>query len=193
MLEDLPHLCSSGDYSQITEALVRMEKFRFLCAVNNDVCGTVGINHLILNELGILPTGSRGWQPGTMLMIKENDFRSSLCNGDCGIVTREDAGNGSGEKIFVRFTCCPERRFTLSELPPHECGFAISVHKAQGSGYEDVFFILPGYNSRVLDRKLFYTGITRAAKHVEIWGSVDEMRFALTNNRTHASNLFQRT
>ncbi|MCJ7698028.1 MAG: ATP-binding domain-containing protein, partial [Thermoplasmata archaeon] len=37
----------------------------------------------------------------------------------------------------------------------------ISVHKAQGSEFDDVFFILPNKKSNLLSKELFYTGITR--------------------------------
>jgi exodeoxyribonuclease V alpha subunit len=76
-------------------------------------------------------------------------------------------------------------------LPAHECGFAISVHRSQGSGYKKVTFLLPGYESAVLCRELLYTGITRAAKEIELWGSRDELLFALKNSRERSSNLFK--
>ena len=75
-------------------------------------------------------------------------------------------------------------------LPRHECGFAITVHKAQGSGYKEAVVILPGCNSEVLQRKLIYTGITRAAKYLELWGTPEELLFALKNEERSSVNLF---
>jgi exodeoxyribonuclease V alpha subunit len=50
-----------------------------------------------------------------------------------------------------------------------ELAYAISVHKAQGSDFDNVYFILPKKKSRLLSKELFYTGITRAKKHTTLF------------------------
>ena len=45
----------------------------------------------------------------------------------------------------------------------------MTVHKSQGSEFENILMILPDRESPVLTRELIYTGITRAMKNVEIW------------------------
>jgi len=50
-----------------------------------------------------------------------------------------------------------------------ELGYAISVHKAQGSEFERVYFILPKNKQTLLSTELLYTGITRAQKHLTIF------------------------
>lgn len=47
-------------------------------------------------------------------------------------------------------------------LPPHETAFAMTVHKAQGSEFDEVLVLLPAQRSRVLTRELLYTALTRA-------------------------------
>jgi exodeoxyribonuclease V alpha subunit len=59
--------------------------------------------------------------------------------------------------------------FTPLQLPGHESAFATTVHKAQGSGFQKVVLIWPGGNPALLTREMLYTGITRAARRVEIW------------------------
>lgn len=49
-----------------------------------------------------------------------------------------------------------------------ELAYAISVHKAQGSEFEKVYFILPKHKKALLTRELFYTGLTRATSHCTI-------------------------
>lgn len=46
-----------------------------------------------------------------------------------------------------------------------ELAYAISVHKAQGSEFDRVYFILPKSRTALLSPELFYTGITRASQH----------------------------
>lgn len=49
-----------------------------------------------------------------------------------------------------------------------ELAYAISVHKAQGSEFERVYFIVPKYKKALLSREMFYTGITRATRHCTV-------------------------
>lgn len=190
-LKELPQLCRSGDPGQIRRALEIADSSKFICAVNRGRYGTVEVNNCLLNELGITPVNNGEWLPGTALLITANDRHTGLRNGDIGIVTLEKIGTENLPQRCVRFSSCPEKCFPLSGLPAHECGFAISVHRSQGSGYNKVTFLLPGYDSAVLCRELLYTGITRAAKEIELWGSRDELLFALKNSRERSSNLFK--
>jgi exodeoxyribonuclease V alpha subunit len=51
-------------------------------------------------------------------------------------------------------------------LPPHETAFAMTVHKAQGSEFDELLLLLPQQRSRVLTRELLYTALTRARSRV---------------------------
>ena len=46
----------------------------------------------------------------------------------------------------------------------------MTVHKSQGSEFENALLLLPDMASPVMTRELIYTGITRAKKSVEVWG-----------------------
>ena len=46
----------------------------------------------------------------------------------------------------------------------------MTVHKAQGSEFDDVMVILPPEGSRVLTRELLYTAMTRARQRVSVCG-----------------------
>lgn len=46
-----------------------------------------------------------------------------------------------------------------------ELAYAISTHKAQGSEFKRVYFIVPKHKKGLLSRELFYTGLTRAQYH----------------------------
>ncbi|MBW2616495.1 MAG: ATP-binding domain-containing protein, partial [Deltaproteobacteria bacterium] len=56
-------------------------------------------------------------------------------------------------------------------LPEHETVYAMTVHKSQGSEFDRVLLLLPDRDTPVLTRELIYTGITRARKGVEVWGT----------------------
>lgn len=49
-----------------------------------------------------------------------------------------------------------------------ELAYCISVHKAQGSEFNRVYYILPKSKKSLLSTELLYTGITRAQKHLTL-------------------------
>jgi exodeoxyribonuclease V alpha subunit len=68
------------------------------------------------------------------------------------------------------------RRKDLAKL---DRGWAISVHKAQGSGFQHV--VIPIVESRLLDRTLVYTAVTRAVQSVVLVGDEAQLRAAIEN------------
>ena len=70
------------------------------------------------------------------------------------------------------------------EVDDLRLAYAMSVHKAQGSEYAVVIMpLVPGHYI-MLQRKPFYTAITRAKKQVYLAGSKKAMQMAVTNDRT---------
>jgi hypothetical protein len=82
-----------------------------------------------------------------------------LANGEIGTVAQME-----GKWLKVVFAGRPGVTFSYtasrSEQPSLELAYALSVHKAQGSDFGVVFFILP--ETQMLSRELLYTGLTRA-------------------------------
>ena len=95
--------------------------------------------------------------PHRPLLITENDPRLGLYNGDVGIVVEHE---GSLRAAFVDGSGL--RLLSPPRLPPHETVFAMSIHKSQGSEFDDVVVVLPDATSPLLTRELLYTAVTRA-------------------------------
>jgi exodeoxyribonuclease V alpha subunit len=115
---------------------------------------------------------------GKPLLVSRNDYQAQLFNGDIGVVLPDPNDTGQGQ-LWAWFigTNGQARRVSLGRLPEHELAYAMTVHKAQGSQFEDVLFVLPDRDSPVLTRELIYTAATRASGRVEIWFS-DEILMA---------------
>lgn len=77
-------------------------------------------------------------------------------------------------------------------LTNYENGFAMSIHKSQGSEYDKVSMVLVEKENRVLTKELVYTGITRAKKCVEVVSSDQVLRYALSHSVVRESGLSQR-
>ena len=72
------------------------------------------------------------------------------------------------------------RALTVEMLTDVELGFAITVHKAQGSQWSRI--IIPVTASRLLDRTLLYTALTRAQTQVILIGDIDSARRAVESS-----------
>src|SRR5471032_3037780 len=71
-----------------------------------------------------------------------------------------------------------ERRpITVEMLPDLELGYALTIHKSQGSQWKRIIVVLTG--SRMLDRTLIYTAITRAQEQVIILGDEAAVKAAV--------------
>ena len=68
------------------------------------------------------------------------------------------------------------RSFPTAALPELETAYAMTVHKSQGSEFEDIVLILPDIDTRILTKELLYTGITRTRQHITLWASEASIR-----------------
>ena len=85
-----------------------------------------------------------------------------------------------------------ERRPRLvapARLPPHESFFAVTVHRAQGSEYDEVAVVLGPAESRVATRELLYTAVTRARRRVVVYGSEESVAGAVDRATERYSGL----
>jgi len=96
---------------------------------------------------------------------KLEDNLDYIANGEVGLVAT--TGNtGSGDFLEIAFSTQPQvtYRFYAGQVNDNlELAYALTVHKAQGSDFDYVFFILPEKAS-TLSRELLYTGLTRFRK-----------------------------
>ncbi|GGK16747.1 RecBCD enzyme subunit RecD [Luteimonas terricola] len=179
----LAHWASLAEASDPAEALVRASRLRILTAVREGPQGARGLNARIEDMLagtrrgaGLASAASRYFH-GRLLLVTENSYRHRLFNGDIGICLRDDSGT-----LMAWFPGDDPRNprpFHPAALPAHDSAFAMTVHKAQGSEFDEVWLVLPERYNRVLSRELVYTGITRARRMLHVAGSVDVIGMAL--------------
>ena len=71
--------------------------------------------------------------------------------------------------------------YERKELDALTLGYAITVHKSQGSEYPAVVLVLTTQHAIMLQRNLLYTAITRARKLLVLIGTEKAVRMALRN------------
>jgi exodeoxyribonuclease V alpha subunit len=167
-----------------------------LTAVREGEAGSRTLNARIAQALQKPGAREDGFFHGRLVMIRENSYRHGLYNGDVGLVWRDDdgsPGSGPGQALRVWFeTAAGPRAWLPAALPTHESAFALTVHKSQGSEFDDVLLALPERSVRVSSRELLYTAITRARRSLALWAKEDVLAEAIARRAQRWSGLAAR-
>ena len=114
---------------------------------------------------------------GIPIMVTKNTPERKLFNGDVGVTVK---GPNGMVVLFPRgqkTVACP-----VALLPEHELAYAMTVHKSQGSEFENVMVVLPDdARHPLLTRQIVYTGITRAKKRAVVMGTEDALKTAISH------------
>ena len=183
----MQHITDHDDADKIFHAF---DSFRVLCATRTGLSGVDFLNRLMEEffKKGMNVPQNRSLYPGKAIMITENDYSRQLFNGDMGILLPDQEALDHWSFYFRT----PEntnlfRKISPYSLPKHEKAFAMTIHKSQGSEYDQVFLFLPHHHSPILTRELLYTGITRTQKGLAIFASKDIFAASLARrNRRHS-------
>ena len=116
------------------------------------------------------------------ILITENNYSLDLYNGDTGVILKNpdfDAADETKKRLpplLAYFSAtnaqdasAPPRVFVPDMLPVHETAWAMTIHKSQGSQFDDVLVVLPQRDNPVVGCELIYTAITRAKRRAELW------------------------
>ncbi|WP_132998627.1 exodeoxyribonuclease V subunit alpha [Luteimonas arsenica] len=189
----LAHWAAMADAADPAEALARANRLRILTAVREGPQGARAVNARIEDLLagtrrggGPASTASR-WFHGRLLLVTENSYRHRLFNGDVGICLRDSGGTLMA--WFPGDDPAKPRPFHPASLPAHDSAFAMTVHKAQGSEFDEVWLVLPERGNRVLSRELVYTGMTRARDRLHVAGNAGVIAEALARHAGRWSGL----
>jgi exodeoxyribonuclease V alpha subunit len=187
LAQALPAYRSLLDAPDVASALQRAREFRILCAVREGPSGSATINALVSRALDPL-RGGQGWFRGRLLLVTENSYRQQLFNGDIGIAWPDE----QGEMRAWFDTETGPRAWLPAAIPAHESAFAMTVHKAQGSEFGEVAFVLPERGARVISRELIYTGLTRCRRSVTLWATEAVLREGIARRAQRWSGLAER-
>ncbi|MGA1862219.1 exodeoxyribonuclease V subunit alpha [Deferribacter thermophilus] len=146
-----------------------IDKLKVLTPYRKGVFGSENLNFIIDKKLKELFDG-KDWYNGKQVIINKNDYLNDLYNGDMGIVEVED---NKSYFLFYDLNSKEYRKIAESLVSGYELGYVLTVHKSQGSEFDDVYFVLGNKDSEMLTRELVYTAITRGKDRVVIAGSKD--------------------
>jgi len=149
--------------------LAAFSDFQVLSATRKGLNSVDDINLRVreqLAKLGLIK--SRGdWYVGRPVMITQNDAVLQLYNGDIGICL-QDPENNRQLMVFFLYADGTVRKYFPARLPYCETVFSMTIHKSQGSEFDEVLLVLPEKINPILTKELIYTGITRAKKMIKV-------------------------
>jgi exodeoxyribonuclease V alpha subunit len=130
--------------------------------VHRGPAGTVALNAGLKKELNPGPGATSGFDVGDRVVATANHLDDGFANGEVGVVTAITDG-----VLTVDFGAGPVL------VPPRAQGdlvhgWAITVHRAQGSEWPAVVSVVPPEASGMLSRPLVYTAWTRAQRHLSV-------------------------
>ena len=204
-----------GDAAAVAAAFGR---FRVLAAVRAGPRGVAALNRHVEARLrarlaplhaALAADPQTPWLAGRAVMVLRNDPLLRLANGDVGFVL---PGAGGRPQVFFEDAGGGWRALDPHRLPPCETAFAGTVHKAQGSEFDQVLLLLPAQPGRGMSppgrpkgeyrraqpegtpvsRELLYTALTRARRHVTVAAGAAAVGAAVANRGLRASGLIDR-
>lgn len=159
-VDDGSELCS-----HLSAVFDRMVKDQILCIQHGGGRGTQYIRD-VFSSKNHRSDNTEAYASGQRLLVKENLRGLDLYNGDVGLVMHL---KGSPLVVFRRGARFIE--VSLFRVMAHlETADAITVHKSQGSEYDQVLLLLPDKDHPMVTREILYTAITRAKHRVLMMG-----------------------
>lgn len=172
------------------EFFTLLDRYRILCSNRNGALGTdilnAALQNMIYSYMSKANIKSYGeFFAGRVILITKNNDVLGVNNGDVGFTAfyKDDAGKVALKVIFPGKDRNSPRIISTEQLADYDDGMAMTIHKSQGSEYENVIMVLSNRINPVMCKELVYTGITRAKELTDKSGKVRGGRVAIIANR----------
>ncbi len=186
LMEKVKH---SREIHDPEEMLGFWKKTAWLGVLRRGLTGTERLNRLIEQQIAahrMLPMNN-GWYHGRPVIITQNDYNLEVYNGDAGVCLSDKDGI---MRVYVE-SGAGLRRFKPQRLTRFEPGWFLTVHKSQGSEFDDINLMLPQNWNQLITRELLYTAVTRAKKKFKLYGSMDFFLRGIKNKTVRYTGLNQ--
>lgn len=174
LLLDASGSLNADDATRVRELLLHHDRARILTATRTEgnELSAARLNKRLHMRMKarVHDEDNDSLRPGEPVMMQRNDYRRGLFNGDQGVALRALAFGASDPTDMCAFST--SAGFVVVPLASLESdislSYATTVHKAQGSEFDHVLFLLPNTNLPILTRDLLYTAVTRARTSVTL-------------------------
>jgi exodeoxyribonuclease V alpha subunit len=155
--------------ADFTDIYRTFNRFQVLCSNKEGKNSVADINARVeqkLAQLGRVQISGL-WYVGRPVLVTQNNPQLHLYNGDIGLCL-PDKDQGSRLMVFFQRPDGSVKSYLPSRIAQCETVFAMTIHKSQGSEFDQVLIVLPDIINPVLTKELLYTAITRAKETVKL-------------------------
>ena len=170
--QSLPARCGADPYQSI----------QVLTPKHRGTLGTAMLNAMIQEALhphlvseNFASAKSPAFALGDRVLHTKNNYQLGVFNGESGSIHSIN-GNSVAVQYGERFI-----KYDASTIGQLTHGFAITIHRAQGSEYPFVVIPVHATQQPMLNRALLYTALTRARQMVVLVGSREAFAQAIAN------------
>ena len=181
---DFKFIESSDDYilgylkdicNKIKEKNISIENFQVLAPMYKGLNGIDNINNMMADifngDSEAFQVGDKYYRIGDKVIQLVNDVENNVFNGDIGYIKDIDFVD---KKMEITISFMGHKvKYKSGEFDRFTLAYAISVHKSQGSEYDNVVVVLAKSFKRMFYNKLIYTAVTRAKQSLIIIGSLE--------------------
>ena len=149
---------------------IETDQIQVVTPVHRGPAGTIELNAALKAQLNPSPfrKSANRFDPGDRVVATANHLEAiptGFANGEVGVVTAV-----RDKVVTIDFGAGVPALAEVSGkmLADISHGWAITVHRAQGSEFRGVIVVLPPEAARMLSRPLVYTALTRARTHLSV-------------------------
>lgn len=171
------------------EALQKLTAQIVLAPTKTGPFGSREINRQILNQVHRSQTpvpDPESIVHATPIIVLENDYELEVFNGDLGLLW---LGGSGGAFAYFTNSSGGARRLRVSELPRYEPAFALTIHKSQGSEFDQAICVFGHGSTMSTSRELVYTAFSRARKRLVVFGHLETLEESVRKSATRATRL----
>lgn len=146
----------------------------------NKVGSVPVINRISQERHRLTSSPNNQYNIGDVVICLKNNYRNGYLNGDVGFYR--------GKSDDCHEVLIGNKTVTVLDQDL-ELGYAITIHKSQGSEYPTMSICIPEYNN-FITRKMLYTAITRAKEKVIIYAKWKDINRIILNNKDDQRRTF---
>lgn len=181
IIEYLNTICN-----KIKKNNMSLDEFQVLVPMYKGQNGIDNLNNIMQNifnpyseEKTEIVLSNTIYREGDKVIQLVNDVDNNIYNGDIGYI--EKVCTYPNKSLEINFNGNIVK-YESDNFDKISLSYAISIHKSQGSEYDNVVVILANAHKRMFYNKLIYTGCTRAKKSLIIIGKKENFNYSIKSN-----------
>lgn len=161
------------------------DRYRILCAGHQGQLGTQLINRKMsqaFTDFSKITRTRAYFYHGLPIIIQSNDYQLGLFNGDIAICLLYQG---------QLYACFAEKVIPIQRLSRESCdyAYAMTIHKSQGSEFDEVAICIDRAHTRLLSQALIYTAVTRSKSSLSIFSPKESFERAITQKSVRQTGL----